>query len=235
MMANDNFINNLGTNLNNAFMEVFSSGTINSQQMAIMENNTFLNWTKKMKVEANKTDISLDFIINNVAISQASPWLVDISVDLKIDLKDKKSTASWDIDKVYTKRMNITGFVDPLYLVNNDGLVNNTIRKTPVSSFSTGLGTHLLNSYYIEHTDAPSYLMRFENNLGSSPYGIESLVNSQKRVDKGLPALDRSAVDFIYFGTGITTNCKIQGMDISYPWFKLDSSHLSFYSATCAP
>ena len=229
----DKFLNEPGMpNLNNAFREVFRYGTINSEKMDLMENNTFTNWTQKMKMQANKTGIKLDFTIDDVTISQSSPWMVDISVDLTITASDKKNTASWTISEVFTKKMNITGFVDPLYLVNNDGKVNNSIRKTIVSSFATGLLTHLLNSYYTEHTDAPSYLMRFENNLGSSTYGIESLVNSQKRLDKGLPALDRSAVDFIYFGTGITTDCNIEGME-SYTWFELDSSHLGFYSAVC--
>ncbi len=232
MMANDNFINNLGTNLNTAFDEVFRQGTINSQKMAVMENSTFPNWTQKMKEQAIKTDVELGFTVNGVTISQASPWLVGVSVDLTINVDDKKNIASWTINKIYTKNINITGFVDPLYLVNNDGRVNNSIRKTTVSNFATSLPTHALNSYYIEHTDAPSYLMRFENNLGSSPYGIESLVNSQKLIDKGIPTRDRSAVDFIYYGTSVTTNCRVISME-SYTWFKLDSSHLGFYSAVC--
>ena len=236
MMKYDRFFNDPlvppTPSLNNAFEEIFQYGTINSEKMSLMENNTFINWTTKMKAQANKTDIKLDFTINDVTISHSSPWLVDISVDLRINVDDKKNTASWTINKVFTKKMNITGFVDPLYLVNNDGKVNNTIRKTTVSSFATSLPTHALNSYYIEHADAPSYLMRFENNLGSSAYGIESLVNSQKRIDKSLPALDRSAVDFIYFGTGVTANCRVTSME-AYDWFKLDSSHLGFYSAVC--
>ncbi len=232
MMKYDNFLNNLGTGLNAAFSEAFLYGTIKSENMRLMENNTFLNWTEKMKKQANKTNIGLDFTINNVAISQSSPWMVDISVDLKIKANDTKNVSSWEISQVFTRKINITGFVDPLYLVNSDGKANNSIRKTTVSSFASQLPTHLLNSYYIEHTDAPSYLMRFENNLGSSANGIESLVNSQKRIDVGLPALDRSAVDFIYFGAGATVNCKIEGME-AYSWFKLDSNHLGFYSAVC--
>ncbi len=236
MMEYDRFFNDPAIpptpSLNNAFEEIFQYGTINSEKMSLMENNTFINWTTKMKDQAKKTDINLDFTINDVTISHSSPWLVDISVNLRINVGDKKNTASWTINKAFTKKMNITGFVDPLYLVNNDGKVNNTIRKTTVSDFATQLPTHALNSYYVEHTDAPSYLMRFENNLGSSPYGIESLVNSQKRIDKGLPALDRSAVDFIYFGTVVTANCNIESME-SYDWFKLDGSHLGFYKASC--
>lgn len=233
-------------NLAAGFEELFLYGTIttgvNTEGMGLMHNNSFFNWTERMKVQANKTGIELDFTVNDVSISHSSPWIVDVSVDLTIAANDKKSNTKLTINRAYTKKINITGFVDPLYMVNNKmgsdiGIVNNTIRITPVSPAEddSDLNTHLLNSYYIEHTDAPSYLMRFENNLGSSPYGIESLVNSQKLIDKGLTARDRSAVDFIYYGAQSTTNCEVK--DPNYSWFKLDKlpdpSHLDFYDAQC--
>ena len=234
MMANDDFINNLGTNLNNAFDEVFRQGTINAEVMGLMKNNTFAYWTNKMIEQADKTNIILNFTVNGATITQTEPWMVDIEVDLRINVTDKKNTASWIIDKDFTKKINITGFVDPLYLVNNDGLVNNTIRKTTVTNFGAGLSTHVNNGYYREHSGAPSYLMRFENNLASSPYGIESLVNPQKLRDANLPTSSRSAVDFIYYGVVITSNCHIQ--QITDPDFFLDYSptnHRDFYQATC--
>lgn len=239
MMDHDTFLNvDEFPSLDVAFEEAFVNGAIprgaTEDKMPLMDNNTFLNWTDRMKTQANKTDIGLGFTVNDVTISHSEPWAVDVSVDLTISIQDKKNTASWAINKVYTRKINITGFVDPLYLVNNDGKVNNTIRNTIVPSFEDedDLETHLLGSYYIEHSDAPSYLMRFENNLGSSSYGIESLVNSQKIEDAGLPTNSRSAVDYIYYGSQITTNCNIKHLD-SYDWFLLDSGHLSFYNAEC--
>ena len=227
------FLNQLGTNLNDAFEEVFKQGTINSQKMALMENNSFANWTNNMKLQANKTGIELNFNVNSVTITQSEPWMVDISVDLDIDVNDSKNTASWTINKVFTEKLNITGFVDPLYLVNTQGKVNNSIRRTIVPGFNNenDLDTHLLNSYYIEHSDAPSYLMRFDNNPGSSSNGIESLVNSQELIDAGLSANARSAVDFIYFGTQTTQDCIVDKPNHS--WFYLDSNHLNFYNAKC--
>lgn len=224
-------------NLATGFKSLFLNGTIitgvATQTMSFMDNNTFLNWTKRMEMQANKTGILLSFTVNDVTISHSEPWMVDVSVDLRIKVNDTKGTASWTIDKVLTKKINISAFVDPLYLVNNNGLVNNTMSVTTVdpSASSSSLNTHLINSYYIEHSGAPSYLMRFENNLGSSAYGIESLVNSQKRVDAGLSAIGRSAVDYIYFGAQVTTDCEIQNPN--YSWFKLDSDHLGFYNTQC--
>ena len=233
---------NLATGFKDLFLYGRITTGINTEPMGLMENNTFLNWTERMGVQADKTGIELKFTINDAAISQSEPWKVDVSVNLKVEAKDKKGTASWVINKVLAKKINITGFADPLYLVNNKkdsdiGVVNNTIRITPVNpaESESKLNTHLINSYYIGHTDAPSYLMRFENNLGSSSYGIESLVNSQKRIDAGLSALDRSAVDYIYYGTQATTNCEVKNP--SYSWFKLDKlpnpNHLDFYNAQC--
>ena len=239
MMRHGTFLNvDDYPSLDTAFKEAFVNGAIprgiTEDKMVLMKNNTFLNWTNMMKSQANKTGITLGFTINDVTISQSEPWQVDVSVDLTISVQDKKSTASWTISKVFTQKINITGFVDPLYLVNNNGKVNNTIRKTTVPDFSTeqNLDTHLINSYYIEHSDAPSYLMRFENNLGSSPYGIESLVNSKKLKDEKIKDNDKSAVDYIYFGTQTPEDCQVDKP--SYNWFKLDKvPHLGFYNANC--
>jgi len=140
MMDHDEFFNGVNTpTLASAFDEVFRLGTIQygtgTEKMFLMNNNTFLNWTDRIKEQANKTDISVDFTVNSVTISQSEPWMVDITVNLDINVKDNKNTATWTIDnKDYTKKINITSegslikFVDPLYLVENDGLVNNTIK-----------------------------------------------------------------------------------------------------------
>lgn len=239
MMKYDRFMGeedspNLATGFKSLFLNGNTITGIKTETMSLMDNNTFLNWTRRMEIHANKTGIILDFTVNNVTISHSEPWVVDVTVNLDIDVQDKKNTASWKIDnKDYTKKINISAFVDPLYMVNNNGLVNNTMKVTTVdpSASSSNLNTHLINSYYIEHSDAPSYLMRFENNLGSSSYGIESLVNSQERIDAGLSALSRSAVDYIYFGTQIAEDCEVKNPN--YSWFRLDSDHLGFYNAQC--
>jgi len=231
------FGTDLGITLNDAFDEVFRLGTINSEKMILMENNTFLNWTKKMKEQANKTDIVLDFTINGVTISQSEPWKVDISVNLKIDVQDKQNIASWTRNKIFSKKINITGFVDPLYLVNTDGVANNTIRETIYSNWPADLSAHLTNAYYREHMDAPNYLDRFENkNSGSN--GIESLVVGRLK-DEGITVSVKSAVDHIYFGATSPPSCTV--LDIADTDFLLDetgdpsNTHIGFYGTSCFP
>ena len=224
-------LGDLGITLSNAFDEVFRLGTINSEKMSLMVNNTFLNWTNKIKDEATKIDIVIDFTVDEATITQTEPWVVDISVDLIIDIQDKKNIASWTINKIYTKKINIIGFVDPLYLVNTNGVANNTIRKTTATNFPADLSSHLANVYYIEQSNAPSYLDRFENILTPDSNGIESLV-TQKLKDEGLPVATTSAVDYIYFGTPNPPECNI--VDIADTDFYLDDpDHTAFYNTAC--
>ena len=250
MMKYDTFLSeDDAPSLAAAFEEAFHYGTITTglvtENMPLMENNTFLNWTERMKVQANKTGIELKFNIDSVTISQSEPWMVDVKVRLDISVQDKKNIASWTItNKEYTTKINITTppaapisekkFVDPLYLISTSGLVNNTIRETPYLNWPEDLGLHLNGYFYREHSDAPSYLMRFENNLGSSPYGIESLVYLPNLQAKGLAIYSKSTVDYIYFGSTNPEKCNIDGMEASHPWFYLDkTAHISFYEAAC--
>ena len=243
MMDHDKFFNVDETpTLEAAFDEVFRLGTIDyegsSEKMSMMDDNTFFNWTERMKVAANKTDIEVDFTINSVTITQTEPWMVDVAVNLNINIQDKKNTASWAIDKVegYTRKINITGFVDPLYLVNTDGVANNTIKENTETFPGGNLATHLNGHYYMEHNGAntPSYLDRFENTVSGSN-GIESLV-TDKLKDEGITVdTSKSAVDYIYFSSTVTLECNVH--EISDADFYLDCdpdpNHVDFYDAKC--
>ena len=67
------------------------------------------------------------------------------------------------------------------------------------------LEEHLLESYYINHTDAPSFLMRFKGDFSASPFGIESMVNVEELFEQGLFKKNRSVIDYLYFGNSSTT------------------------------
>ena len=246
MMENDKFFDPDGSDApkrDDAFSDAFLYGTIDSDKMSLMEDNNFINWTKRMVAEANKTDINLEFNVDSVSIRHTSPWIVEITVQLDITVKDKKNTASWIItNKDYTGQINITGeykagidkdkFVDPLYLIEYNGDVNNTIRATPYSNWPDDLSSHLNGYYYIENTDAPSYLDRFENNPGPDSNGIESLVTERLK-DAGIAINSgKSAVDYLYFGTS-PMPCRVTGFADLY----LDGDHIgaSPYGASCVP
>jgi len=234
LMSMEQYITDNGIflyNANSCFKEAFLNGTINNSQMGLMNESTFINWTQRIKEQAIKLDIIVDFDINNIIIYQENPWTVNIGLDVTLNLEDIRKTASWQRPFYITTNISIQEFEDPLYVINSYGRVTNTIIKTTITDFivnneTTNLKIHVNNSYYIESTRAPSFLMRLEGNLSSSSYGIESLVNLEEFQAQEVPIKSRSVVDYIYFGDQSTTNYNIKDMP---SWFKLDEEHLATY------
>ncbi len=237
LLSFNQFITSNGTfldNLNEMFEESFLNGTIKQQPLSLMKDSTFTDWANKISAEADKTDIIFNFTINDVKLNQTDPWFVDITLDMVFDIRDKRNTSQWLRNKNLIARISIIDFEDPLYVVNSKGRVTNTIVRSNITDFVVNgnvanLLMHANNSYYIAHPDSPSFLMRFEGNLGNSTYGVESLVNLEEFQKQGLTLKDRSIVDYIYFGTKSTLNYRINNTP---EWFKIDEGHLDTYQVT---
>src|SRR3989338_5673592 len=198
---NDAFIDDVDAK----FKESFLNGTISGQPQAMMLNYTITDWANKISAEASKGDIKFNLTINEVKVKQSEPWAVDVVMNVSLDIRDKKNTSYWIRERQLTTRISIIGMNDPLYMLNAQGKLNNTIVKSNISSFVvkgnvTNLMLHTNNSWYIAHNDSPSFLMRFKGNLSNSTFGIESLVDVYNYTSQGFSDKDRSAVDFIYFG-----------------------------------
>ena len=234
LLSFNQFITSNGTFLNNVnerFKESFLNGTINNQALSLMKDSTFTDWANKISAEATKIDINFNLTINDVKLNQSDPWNVDIGLNITLIISDKRNTSSWLRNRYLVSRINIIGFEDPLYVVNSKGRLTNPIIKSNITNFVvngevTNLLLHANNSYYIAHNDSPNFLMRFEGLLDNSSLGIESLVNLEKFQEQGLTTKDRSIVDYIYFGTKNTYNCRINNTP---EWFKLDMDHWEIY------
>ena len=216
------------------FKEVFLNGTLNDEPLGIMYGSTFTDWANKIKAESGKVGVSFDFEIEDVELNHTDPWNVDVKIDINLEVRDNKNTSYWVREDSVSTRISIIDFEDPLYVVNSNGRVTNTVRPSNITQFVQNgqvqnLLAHMNSSYYVPHPDAPSYLMRLEGNLGNSTYGIESLANLEKFQAQGIALKDRSIVDYVYFGSASTTNFHINNTP---SWFKIDSSHLDDYQVT---
>ena len=237
LLSFDQFIASNGTyigDINANFKESFLNGTLNKQTLDLMAGSTFVDWANKIAKEADKVDIKFNFSINDLKLNQSDPWSVDIGLNLSLHITDKRNTSYWVRERYLITKISIIGFEDPLYIINSNGRVTNTIVKSNITNFVVNgevgnLLMHANNSYYIAHNDSPSFLMRLKGDLGNSSNGIESLVNVEKFQQQGLPAKDRSIVDYIYFGTKSTTNYRINNTP---EWFKIDQDHLDTYQVT---
>jgi len=238
LIALNDYINASGDFLDDvsvSFREVLINGTVNEIPMEVMENSTFTDWVNNIKLQASKLNIGIDITTESIAISQNSPWTIVASLDAELYVNDSSGIASWDTSYDVETVIDISGFKDPLYAVNTNKKVANVISQTvyednyTIGNDVSNLLDHLDNSYYATHTDAPSYLMRFENNINPSVYGIESLVNLEELTEQGIPIEERSAVDYIYWSDSVINNSRINDTP---DWFYLDEGHLEKYNVT---
>lgn len=233
-LSMDQHISNNGTyitSLEDSFRDLILNGKLYSSEPSLMKDSTFTDWTNKIETQANKIDIIVNFTIIDVEINQTDPWHVSVDSLINFTVVDKKNTSKWTRNKNIIAMVSIENFEDPLYVVKTNGKATNSIAMAPTTDFVSGsdisnLLTHINNSYYIESETAPNFLMRLEGDLSNSSTGIESMVNSQELLEQGVSIKDRSAVDYIYFGTQSTFNYRINGTP---SWFKLDNSHLETY------
>jgi len=231
------------------FSEVLLNGTIGKipldeiidpfdNEPDIMTGNTYNDWLDRIKSTAQQT-LNVDTTFNtiqaaDILVYQINPWFVNVDANILFTVSTVEGTASWTKDFTITTEIEVENFDDPYYLVNTQGSYVNRINKTntrfdewnveKVNDFITnGNYTHFINS------DAPSFLMRFYDDMSASPCcGIESFVNP---IHPAISDRDVSYVDHRYWST--TPSCPntnlytVAGLDSE---FKLDFSHIIKYN-----
>ncbi len=220
------------------FEEAMINGTVNLEVIDVIKNQTFVDWAEKIKVQALKIGIDANISIINLSLYHVDSWNVAVSAYVDIRVNDTKGTASFSKVKEISSTIGIEGFEDPLYVINSNGRVFNTVVKTDVADFNnvSQLKRHLNYSYYIASSSAPNFLMRLEGNLSNSTFGIESLVNINDFTQQGVSATTKSHVDYIYFSNQSPSFCVVNETqsDSSFSWFRLDEGHLPVYGAACS-
>jgi hypothetical protein len=186
MVALTDYIVSNGTYVSNAtdsLMGLFTNGTADGYNLSLMQNNTFADWMGKIQGKGLEIGINLSVNTSDVSVYQTDPWTVRFSVGSIIYLTDMQSTANWSKQKEIYSDISIIGFEDLWYSLHTNGMVVKRINQTiydgnfSVNNDTSNLADHIETTYYIAFNASPSYLMRFENNMNSSEFGIESLVN----------------------------------------------------------
>lgn len=227
------FLNNTESDFYSAVM----NGTINNKPFFILQDSTLQAWIAKVESEGNKLHINTRIEVNGIRLYQKNPWLVTFGANITLNISDNAETASWLRTTYVETNINITGFEDPLYIVNGLGRLTNPINQSPYDgNFIDGINVsnlmnHVGNSYYIAHNLSPDFLMRFEGNLSNSSYGIESMVNLPKFTAQGIPVTQRSIVDSVYWSEDNPTIYRINNTP---SWFRVDVEHLNRYGLTGA-
>ena len=221
-------------NVTSSMQELFFNGTIDNEQQELMVGAIFSDIQDNINFNAEKLNVEINITEPLLQITQEDPWNVKIVLQTHLTMRDRKNLASWDKTETTISLIPITNFEDPIYTLNTNNLVTNSIVKTPYENFVSGLNienlsSHATNSYYKASQSAPSFIDRLEGKLSSAnPNGIESLANLQELSNQKLSIQQKSVVDYIYFSANNPESHHITGMP---EWFRLDNAHLEDYNA----
>jgi hypothetical protein len=159
-----------------------------------------------------------------------------VNYTVAMDVSDSRGTSRWITTRTFTGRIPILDLRDPMFTALTYGRVQRVIRVSNVSVFvndvndandTSGLTLHFNNSWYRASGRGPSLLMRFSGNFSDSPYGIESLVDTDDITTQNLPVNAKaSVVDYLYFQNSLADLCSIQNLPSK---IKLDTNHSSIY------
>ncbi|MBI5149141.1 hypothetical protein HZA33_05675, partial [Candidatus Pacearchaeota archaeon] len=217
------------------FQQAVINGTFDGKSSEFLQSSAFSDWVNTIKAKGSEMNIFVNITNLEIKLYQESPWSITLEADFNLFANDSNGLAYWNKQEAIKSEINIEGFEDPLYTIYTSGKLPNIVNRTIYEgTYAAGtdvsnLTVHALNSWYAANSNAPSYLMRLEGRLGSSPYGIESMINLVNLGKEGLPVYERSVIDYIYFSGQITSNYRIAGMPT---WYRLDSEHLAKYQVT---
>lgn len=216
------------------FFSIFINGSYNGTLYTLMDNSSMDAWNERINIESSVLNLNFDITANSIDVYHIDPYEVEIRLNATIYLKDFYEPISFNYSKEFSEKISIIDFEDPMYKVETNDKITNVIRKSVFSDFvidatndSTNFYLHLNESYYVESTDAPSFLMRMKGEFGPSFYGIESYVNLEDFNKQSLAIdSDNSLIDYEYFSDVSADYCSFDDLP---SWFKIESSHLNDY------
>ena len=223
------------TNFQNSIEEVFFNGTLYGEHKSLMDDGKFSDIEYSLNSNAEKINANISLENPEISFSQIDPWNVKVEINLTLIINDKSNLAKWNRTDSFSSLIPITTFLDPIYHVETEGVLENKITQTPYNIFvsagdDSNLTSHFENSYYKTSTSAPDFLGRIKGNFSASNLGIESIVYPQNLADRGLSVKHKTLIDYIYFSSSDPQAYEITG--ISDLILDNQSNHIEIYNVT---
>ena len=217
------------------FNEAFFNGSVNGEQKDILVGATHSDLILSLNEKSEKVSVVVSLSNISIIIRQTDPWHVNFTLSFYLIMEDKSDLARWEKSQKISALVPVSGFEDPLYIINTNAKISRKINSTIYDgnyvqgTNVSNLFNHLNRGYYTANPSAPSFLKRLEGNLSSDENGIESFVDLFELSSQGILTKDKTSVDYLYFSSDNPASYNILGMP---SWFKIDSEHLEFYNAS---
>ena len=234
----ENEITNRGQYINNIdyfFNEAFFNGSVNGNAEEILSGATYDDLILSLNEKSKKVNVDFTFANPSISVRQSDPWHVNFTLTFDLLMKDKANLAKWEKKQKISALIPVSGFEDPIYIINTNAKISRKINSTIYQGIYTegtdvsNLLSHLNKGYYAANPNAPNFLKRLQGDFSADENGIESFVDLFELSSQGIQTKDKTSVDYIYFSSNNPTSYRIFGMPT---WFKIDSEHLDLYNVS---
>ncbi len=234
---NPNIIN---SNFTSVFNESFFEGTYNGNSKSLMQGATFKDIIKDLENSSSRINANVTIENASVYVNQVDPWNLRFNMKFRLKVWDLNGFVSWDKETIASSIVPTKYFDDPMYISKTKGNYNVKVKETIYNNLSNvnNFSWHLDGEYYINHSDAPSFLNRLEGKFIADPNGVESFIDLDKLAliyqTIGGNIENRSNIDYMYFSENNSIWCKVTTISIAPA--RLDANHRAFYGQnTCYP
>ncbi|MEM5772671.1 MAG: hypothetical protein QXL86_00360 [Candidatus Aenigmatarchaeota archaeon] len=133
------------TNVDEKIAEMIHKGTLDGIDVPSLTSepcNTVNCWKENYTALANSLGYNLNIKILSISIKPYDSWNINSSITMEIELKDENMKMRIKRNVTESSIVPITGFEDPLYVLNTYGKVINLVKKpkTPLTRAESGYG-----------------------------------------------------------------------------------------------
>ena len=220
-------------NVSQRYPSVIYSGTVRNDTIhPLMENQTLRLWEQRLQLLADRWGVDLDAAVENFTIGHSTPWRLRTAMDLNYNITDARSNTRFTRHTRIRTSFVLEEWFDPLYSLHVAG--SQPIIQTRYNTVNSSSLLHIMNNRtFMASPEAPSFLMRMNNNTGRSPYGIERPLNL---TTLGLNNPEnRSCMDYQFWNASYSGAHWVQNVSTQTGFdFRLDTAHCSIYNVTCS-
>ena len=218
--------------------ELMLNGTIYGSNALWMNDSTLPEWIDRVSVIASKRGFSLNMTVEELTIEPYDSFTIRSRLRWNITVND--SVGSMTVARNLTAEVLVPlrGTEDPMYLLGTRGLAHRSIYSANFTVLDlSSLDNAISGGYYMNTSDAPSFLGRLEGSLtplqkyldmAEGQIGMETFVNLPELYSAGVDVkANHTMVDHLYFGDINITGLAINGS--IHDWFRIDEGHAETY------
>jgi hypothetical protein len=237
--SNINYIATNGIALDDAEARISESmlnGTVFGSS-TILNNFTITSWASVLRSKGAAYGFDTDIDIISINITPLDSYHISVGVIIFVNITDMSKTTN--LYRIYNTNIpiSIEGLVDPLYLLNTNGLIKRTIKAPGTTVYgATNVDAAVAGKYYMQSGNGPSFLDRLEGRLtgaytAENTIGLETFVYLPELQANGLPVkTDQNSIDYLYFSSSSQPGQAVSGS--AYGWLRLNSEQAAVYGVT---